>query len=589
MKIIITLILLLLTASVCCGREREYKVKFYTGDYKDRQKEANEDGAICYIEQHFNSVEDNKVNYTLVLVKEDSPEISFQMGEYYTEKISKKFQIKKGNGKGLTIIKDGDRGYGNLKYAEMPSILLEPFFLSSPEGLKWAQERQDELAEILAETIYVYFPEGGLIAFSIGHKYKYSRPDDTGAGPFDGMNEIDFNEKVLEKAAKILDPDCSLPSETYFPGLYNEICNIIENNFYDKAFTEEKFPHIKENFEVKVKECNSKAEFNIIVRDMLKELNASHTSYYTLYDIEYYHLASIFKQVEGIKELFENEEILYPSAGIFTKEIDGKIFILSVMNGGAGEKSGLLKGDEIISVDGKNFAPMRSFLNKKEVIMKIKREEKGEILEVKLEPELISPAEELLRAERESAEIIEAEGKKIGYVHIWSFAGIEYYEELLDILQGDLQEAESLIFDLRDGWGGASPQYLNVFNKNVPVLNMIDREGNITEFDPQWKKPVVMLTNERVRSGKEILAWGFKKYNIGKVMGEKTAGATLGGRLFPLSDRSLLFLAIIDSRIGGEDLEGVGVKPDIKIPFDVRYCRGMDVQIKKARDYLLSL
>lgn len=40
------------------------------------------------------------------------------------------------------------------------------------------------------------------------------------------------------------------------------------------------------------------------------------------------------------------------------------------------------------------------------------------------------------------------------------------------------------------------------------------------------------------------------------------------------------------SRIDGVNLEGVGVEPDIEVPFDVRYCAGQDVQIEKAVEYL---
>lgn len=566
-----------------------YSVKFYTGDYKIRQEKAMEDGALCYVEQHFNATENPDNNYTLVLVTDNANEMSRLWGQYYVDRISEEFQIEKGKDNGISVIKDGDRGYGNMKYLNIPAILLEPFYISNSLGLEWAETEQGKLAQIIVESIYKFFPDGGLIAFSVGHKYKTSRPDDCGAMPFEGIKEIDFNEKVMEKAARMLDPDCVLLSETYFPGLFDEICNIIENNFYNKEFIDKEFKNIKEKYENKIKECKYKNEFDIIIRDMLGELKASHTGYYTVYAPEYYHLSGIFQNTEEIKNLFKDKEVLYPSIGIFTKEIEGKIFIISVLHGGVAEKGGLLRGDEIVSIDGNPFMPVKSFLDKKEVTIKVKRNENGEPFEVKLEPEMINPVEEFLRAERESIRVFEIEGKKIGYIHIWSFAGIEYYEEFLEgITEGELKEADSLIFDLRDGWGGASPEYLNVFNKNVPVLHMIDREGQINTWDSQWRKPVVMLVNGRTRSGKEILAFGFKKYNIGKVMGEKTAGATLGGKIFVASDNSILYLACMDTKIDGEDLEGKGVEPDIEIPVDIKYCEGKDLQIEKAMDELVK-
>jgi carboxyl-terminal processing protease len=48
------------------------------------------------------------------------------------------------------------------------------------------------------------------------------------------------------------------------------------------------------------------------------------------------------------------------------------------------------------------------------------------------------------------------------------------------------------------------------------------------EFDDvKWRKPVAMLVNGGTRSGKEVLAYGFKKYHLGEVIGTHTEGAVL--------------------------------------------------------------
>lgn len=72
------------------------------------------------------------------------------------------------------------------------------------------------------------------------------------------------------------------------------------------------------------------------------------------------------------------------------------------------------------------------------------------------------------------------------------------------------------------------------------------------------------------------------------VIGERTPGKTLGGRLFPLSNKDMLFLAVQSFRIDGVNLEGVGVAPDIEVPFDIRYCSGHDLQLEKAVEYLVD-
>jgi carboxyl-terminal processing protease len=95
-----------------------------------------------------------------------------------------------------------------------------------------------------------------------------------------------------------------------------------------------------------------------------------------------------------------------------------------------------------------------------------------------------------------------------------------------------------------------------------------------------------MLVNGGTRSGKEILAYGFKKYGLGEVIGTQTTGAVLAGRAFLLSDGSLLLLAVADVRVDGQRLEGVGVTPTIEVPFAVEYAQGKDPQLERAIDLL---
>jgi C-terminal processing protease CtpA/Prc len=139
-----------------------------------------------------------------------------------------------------------------------------------------------------------------------------------------------------------------------------------------------------------------------------------------------------------------------------------------------------------------------------------------------------------------------------------------------------------------DGWGGASTEYLNLFNKNVPKMTWYGRGEKETKFDSQWREPVALLINGGTRSGKELLAFGFKKFNIGTVIGTTTAGAVTGGRLFLLGDGSILYLAVRGVKIDGEVLEGKGVEPDITVPYEFPYGGPEDPQLKKAIEILTT-
>jgi carboxyl-terminal processing protease len=71
-----------------------------------------------------------------------------------------------------------------------------------------------------------------------------------------------------------------------------------------------------------------------------------------------------------------------------------------------------------------------------------------------------------------------------------------------------------------------------------------------------------------------------------RLVGERTAGGVLFGTPICLGDGSLLWLAVMGARVDGEVLEGVGVAPDVEVPFDLRYAAGADPQLDRAVELL---
>ncbi len=92
------------------------------------------------------------------------------------------------------------------------------------------------------------------------------------------------------------------------------------------------------------------------------------------------------------------------------------------------------------------------------------------------------------------------------------------------MINGPLKDSDALVLDLRGGWGGASPSYLNFFTEDRLVARSIDRNGNVGVFASGWTRPVVLLVDEGSRSGKELFAYGFRALGKGPIVGERTAG-----------------------------------------------------------------
>ena len=191
----------------------------------------------------------------------------------------------------------------------------------------------------------------------------------------------------------------------------------------------------------------------------------------------------------------------------------------------------------------------------------------------------------------DSVDGVEKAGQRIGYIHSWSYAGDQYQEKLEDeLIYGRLRDADALVLDLRDGWGGAPLTALQLYTARGPSVTSIGRDRTPSTYHGQWNKPVVMLVNGGSRSAKEILAYGFQQYDIGPVVGTPTAGAVTAGRAFIMPDDSLLYVAVADVYLDQTvRLEGEGVTPDVVVPFPIEYAQGADPQKERAIATALGL
>jgi carboxyl-terminal processing protease len=246
------------------------------------------------------------------------------------------------------------------------------------------------------------------------------------------------------------------------------------------------------------------------------------------------------------------------------------------------QQAGLRAGDEIIAADGTAFEPIGSFRGKvgKSVDLEVHRG--ASVVQIPVMPVDLEPTRMFLRGLESSARAIESNGRRIGYVHVWCYAGYIYQRALEHLLsQGALKDADALIWDLRDGWGGAQPEYLDLFNARAPTMQVTDQSGTTAFVNVKWRKPVAMLINGGTRSGKEVLAYGFKKYRLGELIGTRTEGAVLAATAF-LIGSGLLLLAVEDVRVDGERLEGVGVTPTIEVQAGAASAGSDDPQLSRA-------
>src|SRR5271166_1251306 len=374
---------------------------------------------------------------------------------------------------------------------------------------------------------------------------------------------------------------------------FDEVWRLVRDRFYDPRLNGLDWQAIREIFAPKVEDARSLEELAATINAMLAKLGASHTRYYTVDEPAFYQLADIFHgalEQRGLQRIFAKGEVSYPGIGVFTQsDADGRTFVTGVIESAPAEKAGLLLGDEIVSVDGQPYRSVGSFRDKVRapVSLAIRRAREDTPMAIAVVPAELHPNDMFLQGLKSSARIIMSGGARVGYVHVWSYAGHMYQSALEDLIsEGPLREADALIWDLRDGWGGAQPQYLDLFNPRAPTMQVKNRNGETGFIDAKWRKPVAALINGGTRSGKEVLAYGFKEYRIGELVGSRTEGAVLAATAFLIGDDGLLLLAVEDVLVDGTRLEGVGVTPTIEVAFDPRYAAGRDPQLERAAEIL---
>ncbi len=302
-------------------------------------------------------------------------------------------------------------------------------------------------------------------------------------------------------------------------GTFEEVWRTVRDRFYDPHLHGLDWPAVRERHLPDAERATSDEALARVINSMLSGLQASHTHYYTADEPEYYQLAGIFAGALRRRGL----DRAFPGGRVGYPGIG----ILSRADRhGRSTITGVIDG-----------TPAR-------------------------QAGLIA-----------GDEIISADGAPFQPVR--SFRSKVGQPVMLGLSRA------GAIWDLRDGWGGAMPQYLDLFNTRAPTMQFTDRNGARGFEGVKWRKPVAMLVNGGTRSGKEVLAYGFKKYRLGEVIGTRTEGAVLAATAF-LIGGGLLLLAVSDVLVDGERLEGVGVAPTIDVQAGPPSVDGDDPQLDRA-------
>ena len=323
------------------------------------------------------------------------------------------------------------------------------------------------------------------------------------------------------------------------------------------------------------------------INGLLQALGDAHTVYI---DPESYSLG-----IDVVSGTFEGI-----GAQVEQDSASGEIVVVTPFRGSPAEIAGVRAGDIVRSVDGESTDGWT-------VAEAVKRIRGAEGTQVVLEIEHTDGVKAEVTITRGTIsvptvftrDIEDATGKPVNdfvYIELQQFTD-QAVRDLQEQLEKDIAAgSKGIILDLRRNPGGgleATIQTADMFLDDGTILTEVSREGerSVTSAEPggvATKIPVVLLVGPGSASGSEVLACALRDNGRATLVGEQTFGKGSVNHLRELSDSGALYVSIARWECpNGEQIEGVGVEPDVKVEFtneDIEADR--DVQLFAAIDYL---
>nr|WP_319489405.1 S41 family peptidase [uncultured Caproiciproducens sp.] len=295
------------------------------------------------------------------------------------------------------------------------------------------------------------------------------------------------------------------------------------------------------------------------------------------------------------------------------RDTDGNMEVIDVMPNSPAEKSGIKKGDTIVSMDDKEIVRITygDALNKLDGISGSKV--KFGILRKTVAADTSSGTG--TKTDNISITVTRAEytehtisssmiNGNVAYLKISEFTDTNA-EQFNTLLSQRMKEgAAGIVIDLRNNSGGSISGMAAMLDTLLPAGNTVsykDKAGEITvertSNANEISLPITVIVDQNTFGAAEIFASDIKDYKKGLLVGEKTAGFGTKDEVMPLSDGSAIILSVANYlTLNGNVFDGKGIDVDVSKPLDAaqqallvknQLAGGQDTQLQAAVSALI--
>ena len=304
---------------------------------------------------------------------------------------------------------------------------------------------------------------------------------------------------------------------------------------------------------------------------------------------------TIFFPPVQAKSFAQNVKGSFGGVGMQVSEKDGRVVVIAPLKDSPAMKAGILAGDLIVSVDGKDTSSMSS----EEAVSLIRGDIGTDVKIGVLHKDAKTVTEVKITRQEIKIPTLDTEKKDgVFIIHLYNFSAESsplFEKAIKEFATSNMQY---LVLDLRGNPGGYLDAAVNMASFFLPEGKMIvsEKYGGTSDDSGHRSKgynlfngnlKMVILVDGGSASASEILAGALKDHGIAKVVGVKSFGKGSVQQLIDLSDGSSLKVTIAKWYTpNGVSISEHGIVPDVEVALDPKLLanKKIDTQIKMAID-----